>query len=137
VQRLRLEWFASLPLVLESGRKNQTGARSMARKRNPENHNLPPRWRLYHGAYYYQVKPGEEAQWGGKKQFRLGVTLVEAHREFASRIEFQRLNLTTIGQLLDRYALEVVPTKAPKSQIENQRAIQRLKPVFGHMGVTD
>ena len=50
----------------------------MARKRSKQNQGLPARWRLYHGAYYFQVPPGLEAAWDGKKQFRLGATLGEA-----------------------------------------------------------
>lgn len=39
----------------------------------------------------------------------------------------------TVGELLDRYAAEVVPAKAPKTQQSNIPAIKRLKAVFGHM----
>ena len=42
----------------------------------------------------------------------------------------------TIGQLLDRYALEVIPTKAPKTQAGNNRALPTLRAVFGHLPLT-
>jgi integrase len=38
-----------------------------------------------------------------------------------------------MGQLMDRYALEIVPTKATKSQESNRLSLRRLRPVFGHM----
>ncbi|MFZ4386387.1 MAG: tyrosine-type recombinase/integrase [Chloroflexota bacterium] len=104
----------------------------MPRSRNPENKGLPNRWRLAHGAYYYQVPPGHESSWDGKKLFRLGKTLPEAYREWASRLETLD-QARNIGQLLERYALEVIPTKAPKTQTENQRALTRLVGVFGKL----
>lgn len=104
----------------------------MSRKRNPENRGLPARWRYYHGAYYYRVPPGQEHHWDGKTQFRLGAKLSEAYRVWAERMEAD-LDAKTVGDLLDRYALEVVPTKALASQPGNQDAIRRLKKVFGQM----
>jgi integrase len=95
----------------------------MPRKRNRENRGLPLRWQFYHGAYYYLVPPGQESLWDGRKRFRLGRTLVEAHREWAH----------TIGQLLDQYALQHIPSLRPKTQASYLAAIQRLKPVFGAM----
>jgi integrase len=105
------------------------------RKRKPENRGLPTRWCIRHGAYYYQVPPGMEDHWDGKKLFRLGKTLAQAHIAYAGRIQTQSGTLRTIGQLLDRYVAEVVPTKAAKTQIDNQAAIRRLRSVFGHMPV--
>lgn len=104
----------------------------MPRRRNPENRGLPSRWQYTHGAYYFYVPPGLEAHWDGKKRFRLGKTLPEAYREWSKRID-ARETASTIAQLLDRYLLEVVPTKAPKSQTENVRYISRLRAVFGAM----
>jgi len=108
----------------------------MPRKRNPENRGLPPRWRYYHGAYYYHVPPGLEARWDGKKQFRLGSSLAEAHRAWASRVE-EPGDIRTLDQLLDRYAREVVPTKAPATRPHNLAAIRRLRAVFGALAVGD
>ena len=108
----------------------------MPRPRSPENRGLPARWRLYHGAYYYFVPPGLESLWDGKKQYRLGKTLPEAYRAWAERLDsLDKAN--NIGQLLDRYLLEVVPGKAPKVQTDNARAIKRLRGVFGAMGLAD
>ena len=90
------------------------------------------RWTHHHGAYFYQVPRGLEALWGGKRMFRLGKTLPEAYKAWAERLETNE-KANTIGQLLDRYALEVVPIKAPKTRIENARHITTLRAVFGAM----
>lgn len=108
----------------------------MPRKRLPKNQGLPARWRHYHGAYYYLVPPGLEAKWDGKKQFRLGTTLPEAHRTWAVRLELF-IDAKLIGELLDRYALDVVPLKAPKTQKDNLAGIKRLKEVFGNTPIRD
>lgn len=109
----------------------------MPREKRPENKGLPPRWRHYHGAYYYQVPPGLEVRWGNKRQFRLGKTLADAHRAWAARVELDNIELQLIGQLLDRYSLEEIPKKAAATQKDNLRAIPRLKAVFGHMPILD
>lgn len=107
----------------------------MPRARRPENKGLPARWRLTRGAYYYQVPPGQEPAWNGQQTFRLGKTLPEAYKTWADRLgALEKAN--NIGQLLDRYALEVVPTKALKSQTNNRRAMPRLRAVFGAMPLT-
>jgi hypothetical protein len=98
----------------------------MPRKRNKENAGLPSRWKHAHSAYYYQVPPGMESRWDGKKLFRLGATLPEAYAEWAKRLEVVDA-AKSIGALLDRYALEVVPTKSPRTRVENLRAIKNLK----------
>lgn len=107
----------------------------MPRRRNKENIGLPARWKSEHGAYYYQVPAGSEAQWDGKKKFRLGKSLPEAYTEWATRLE-STAGAHTIGQLLDRYALEVVPTKGVRTQVENNRAIRNLRAVFGETPIT-
>ena len=104
----------------------------MARKRSPENAGLPSRWRHVHGAYYFQVPPGLEDFWDGKKTFKLGKTLPEAYRTWSSRIDAKD-KASNIAQLLERYLLEVVPTKAPKTQTDNKIAIRQISKVFGAM----
>jgi integrase len=101
---------------------------------NPENKGLPARWKLYHGAYYYQVPPGLESAWDGKKTFRLGKTLPEAYRTWADRIG-QPDKANTVGQLLDRYTLQVVPTKEPPTRAGNLLALATLRKVFGDMPI--
>lgn len=109
----------------------------MPRKRSrEENKGLPARWRYRHGAYYFDVPSNVRHLWDGKREYRLGSSLPEAYRTWAARLDMNQ-DIRTLGQLLERYAFEVVPTKAPKSQAENTRAIKRLTAVFGHMPIRD
>ena len=106
----------------------------MPRKRNKENRGLPQRWRFTHNAYYYRVPKGEEALWDGKKQFRLGKTLAQAHKTYSERIApFE--DVKTMAQLCDRYSAEVVPEKAPATQRSNLYCIQRIRRAFLHNSV--
>lgn len=102
----------------------------MPRKRKAENRGLPARWRLVHGAYYYQVPPGLEDLWDGKKTFRLGKTLPEAYKTWADKVG-NLDKIRNIGQLLDRYTLEVVPTKSKTTQAGNHIFIKTLRATFG------
>ena len=102
----------------------------MTKERSKENQGLPARWQLKHGAYYYRVPPGLEALWDNKTMFRLGDKLNEAYEVWSSRLG-EVNDVKSIGQLLDRYALEVIPTKAPASQISNQNQLPMLREVFG------
>jgi integrase len=104
----------------------------MPPKRKAENKGLPARWTLQHGAYYYRVPPGLEAFWDGKQMYRLGKTLPEAYKSWASRLDAND-KANTVGQLLDRYALEVVPTKAASTRASNLLYIKQLRAVFGEM----
>lgn len=106
------------------------------RKRNPENAGLPKRWKLEHGAYFYQVPPGQERAWDGKKKFRLGTQLHEAYKVWAQRLEAQ-VDVRTIEHLLDRYLLEVTPAKAKRTQVDEPRYTKQLKKRFGHMRLED
>lgn len=110
------------------------------RPKNPENKGLPARWRFRHGAYQYQVPKGLEHLWDGKTEFRLGATLTEAGPVWASRVQPVR-EVKTVGQLLDAFYAQYVPTLAPKTQASYREAIHAenggLKVVFGHMGLLD
>lgn len=106
----------------------------MPKARKKENRGLPARWIFEHGAYYYRVVPGQEDKWNGKQKFRLGKKLHEAHKAFAERIE-GNIKHNTIGQLLDRYMLEVTPGKAPKSQNNDHSTVRRVRDKFGDMAL--
>jgi integrase len=108
----------------------------MPRARKPENQGLPRRWRHQHGAYHYQVPPGQEGAWDDKKTFRLGATLSEAYKAWAARIE-QIDGAKTIGALLDRYLLEVVPGKEVTTQTHNRIAIKPVRAAFADMTLLD
>jgi hypothetical protein len=98
----------------------------------PENQGLPKRWSLYHGAYYYSVPNGQERAWDGKKRFRLGSNLEDAYGVWADRLK-ARMDVRRIEQLLDRYLLEVTPTKAKRTQADEPGYAAHLKRRFGHM----
>ena len=102
--------------------------------RGSENKDLPSGWRLKHGAYYYRVPVQLRELWDGKTEFRLGKTLSECYRVWASRLELYA-DAKTMAELLDRYALEVIPQKAPKTQTSNNASIKKLRAVFGHMPI--
>lgn len=106
----------------------------MPRKRNSENKGLPARWKSHHGAYYYNVPPGLESLWDGFKMFRLGSSLPEAYAVWADKLG--RIDKAqTIAELLDRYALQVIPTKAPRTQVDNYKQVERLRSVFGALPI--
>jgi integrase len=109
----------------------------MPRPRLNINNGLPKRWRFTHGAYYYSVPKGCEQHWEGKKTFKLGDTLPAAYAVWAQRINKPVEKSSSIADLLDRYALQVVPTKAPKTRVDNNRQIVRLRAVFGELTLTD
>jgi len=66
--------------------------------------------------------------------FRLGSKLNEAYKVWAAKLEHNS-EVKTIGQLLDRYAMEVIPTKAAASQVSNQNQLTTLRKVFGEMAL--
>jgi integrase len=104
----------------------------MPRPRSAHNKHLPKGWAHEHGAYFYSVPRGLESLWDGKRRFRLGTTLPEAYKVWAERVG-RNENAKTIGQLLDRYGMEVVPTKAPKTRTENARHVTKLRGAFGKL----
>lgn len=122
--------------MVGSRKRHRTGGPLPPRKRNAENRGLPARWVCKHGGYYYLPPPDLRHLWGNKAWFPLGRSLPEAFKIWAERADAPR-RIPDIAALLDRYSLEVVPAKAPKTQTENRRAIARLRPVFGGMTLAD
>lgn len=98
------------------------------------NKGLPAGWRHKHGAYYYRPPIQLRDLWDGKTEYRLGKTLSEAYRVWADKLDFYS-DAKLMSELLDRYALEVIPLKAPKTQTSNQISIRKLKAVFGEMPI--
>jgi integrase len=79
--------------------------------RNKENKGLPKRWRYKNGAYRYQVPRGQEAAWGGKREFTLGKTLRRhvGHDQNASmplRISIPSWGIIKQNQLLGQAKLD-------------------------------
>ena len=103
------------------------------RPRNPENRSLPKRWRFTHGAYYYCVPTGVRDQWDGKALFLLGHSLAEAYRVYSERINTVGFEAPTMAAAMDRYLIEYLPTKAPRTQAGYKNILRYLRPVFGSM----
>ena len=99
-------------------------------KRNKENAGLPKRWRFKNGAYFYRVPPGLESAWDGKKEFRLGSSLSQAHSCYAKRIGVYEGELQLMEELFNRVLIEHVPTLAPKTQSSYRECIKRLTAAF-------
>lgn len=110
----------------------------MPKPRNKENKGLPLRWRRIRDVYYYDVPQGLEPKWENKKLFRLGKSINEASQVWIQRMSQIELGdeIRTIGQLLDRYAVEVIPTKSVASQASNHNQLPMIRGVFGHMPLT-
>lgn len=97
--------------------------------RTKENRGLPKGWRFKHGAYHFRVPKGLEHLWDGKGEYKLGRTLSAAHKTFSERIG-NHDSITTMAELLDRYAAEIVPGKAAATQRNNLISIRRLRSAF-------
>lgn len=98
---------------------------AMGRKRK---HNLDMPARVYasKGWWFYVPKAGKQT-----KLARLD-DKAGALRAYADLMD-ARPTAGTIAELLDRYARDVLPTKAFKTAKEQTRQIERLKAVFGDM----
>lgn len=92
----------------------------------------PPRWSLSHGRIFYQVPSSERSRWDGKAWFPLGATEAEAWAVWYARLQAPA-ELRTIGDAIDRYGQEIVPTLKPATQRQYRDALQRLRRVFGAM----
>ena len=100
----------------------------MGRKRK-QNQGMPERWRFARGAYYYQVPPGQEHNWDGKKTFRLGKVYSEALEVFAGRVA--RGSIHSFNELIDAYIVEILPLKAISTQTTDRQALAILRHYLG------
>ena len=89
---------------------------------------LPERVYFHHGKYFY-VKP--DGKWEN-----LGNDYAKAMAAWATKIDHAPQAATTIGELLDRYLLEVVPNKAERTQADNRQEVRFLRTFFGRMVCT-
>ena len=86
---------------------------------------LPTRVYLKHGSYFYVTLP--ERKW-----IRLGKTESEMYAAL-SKIKALDAGKGTMLEYFDRYEKEVIPNKAPRTQIDNLSEIKNVKKAFGHM----
>jgi integrase len=101
----------------------------MGRKRTI-NHDLPPRMNLK-GKMYYHVSTDSLRKWT-----KLGQDLSIAKRLWAE-IEGEQPDPSncTFRGITARYRKEVFPTKAPQTQRDNEKELERLEVVFGAMPI--
>ncbi len=92
----------------------------------------PKRWIFNHGAFYYVVPHHEREHFGGKTWYLLGHTESEAYLEWSKIVNDDR-NYRTMTQLIDRYMVEIAPSKATKTYKSNQAQSQKLRAFFGQM----
>lgn len=104
------------------------------KKRRPENKGLPERWRYRYGSYYYQVPKHLREFWDNKAEFKLGKTLIEAHRTWVKRAEIYE-DAETIKQLLERYSIEILPFKSPATYKTELTVTNNLIEWFGHFPI--
>lgn len=101
------------------------------KKRSSLNNALPRNWRRKreNGPIYYRVPAGAEPYWDGKKEFKLGNTLAQAHMEFAKRIGYEG-KVVLMDHLCDKYVAEVLPDKAPATRRSNEYSLKRIRHAF-------
>jgi len=101
----------------------------MGRNRRTNKH-LPERMILNKGRTYYFI------EYGTNKWINLGRDYVEAMALYAS-IRGPGGSLDTMSDLIDRYMLEIAPTKAKRTYKDNLTEAKNLKAVFGDLVPTD
>jgi integrase len=95
----------------------------MGRRRTRDRH-LPQRVYLDHGTYWFRPKHG--------KAVNLGRDLSDALARYAAIIGTQWTG-RTLGDVIDRYRLEVLPLKrSARTRKDEGKALDRLRAVFGH-----
>lgn len=95
----------------------------MGRRRRLDRH-LPQRVYLRRGVHYY-VDPATE------KWLPLGRDLATALARYGVIAGPHAVH--TMADLLDRYLLEVLPKKAPRTRLDQARQLPRLRAAFGHL----
>ena len=98
--------------------------------RRPENKSLPQRWTWKGKSIYYIVPPGDEHLWDGKKWFRLGRSMKEAHRTFSERIHETGATVLTMADLFDRFEFEFLPLKSKATANYYLEALVFLREIF-------
>jgi integrase len=97
----------------------------MGRRRKYDKY-LPQRVYIHHGSYWLRPKEG--------KPVNLGRELADALARYAAIIGNSQWSGRTLGDVVDRYRLEVLPKKRSAQTREGEsKALERLKAVFGHM----
>ena len=86
---------------------------------------LPPRVYQKHGAFFYVTNPD-------RKWIRLGQNESEMYQALA-KLKTTDVRQDLMSEFFERYEKEIIPTKAPRTQIDNLSEIKNLKQAFGKM----
>lgn len=86
---------------------------------------LPPRVYQKHGAFFYVTNPD-------RKWIRLGQNESEMYQALA-KLKSTDVRQGLMSEFFERYEKEIIPTKAPRTQIDNLSEIKNLKQAFGTM----
>ncbi len=110
------------------------------KKRNPKNRSLPKYWRIKvvkEITYYtYRPPPHMREFSGGKAEISLGRSLAGAYKKF-SEIYGKDECVVTLGNMLDRYMMEVVPEYESENTRDSKfRSIVRLRASMGESLLT-
>src|SRR5262245_11129794 len=100
----------------------------MGRRRRKDKH-LPERMYLRSGGYYF-------VEYGSGKWVSLGRDYVRAMAEYA-RLRGPAGPMSTMGDVIDRYMVEVAPEKATDTYKGNVLEAKHLKSAFGKMRPSD
>jgi integrase len=84
---------------------------------------LPTRVLKRHGSYFY-VQPADG------KWINLGREYPQAMMHWAKLIQ-RPGGMTTMGEIMDRYLLEIAPAKAKRTYLDNLKEMANLRAVFG------
>lgn len=100
----------------------------MGKTRKPENAWLPKRVYEHHGSYRFHTATGE--------RINLGRDYPKAIAKWAQLVG--RIGpMKDIGEVMDRYLIEIAPMKAPRTYQDNIREMANLRAVFGHIEPDD
>ena len=90
------------------------------------------------GTYYtYRVPPHQRAEHGGKTENSQGSSLAGAYKRYAELHQRDEC-VTTLGNMLDRYLMEVVPEyKSENTRDSKMRSIARLRASIGDNLLTE
>lgn len=92
---------------------------------------LPPRVYFKNGAFRYAV-PSHQREKLQTSWYRLGANTAEMWAAF-SKLQAELNNDGGMMSLFDRYARDVIPDKAPRTQKDNLAELKNLRAVFGKM----
>lgn len=100
----------------------------MGRHRQTNQH-LPPRMRVRKGRYYYdtQGKPRREIPLGADY-----ATALVRWAELEGNALLPTNATPTFGMAVERYRRDVLPTKAPRTQLDNETEFEQLLKIFAH-----